>query len=399
MRKKLVIFANFLLVITLFVGACNSKMSTPSDYSSYKPVLMSRSDLLNSVALRPQRTIDTVFKVDFMGDIMLVGEIYKGIHLLDNLDPSNVRPLGFISIPGIIDFVVKDSIIFANNAVDLVSVKVVSPTEIQIVAREQDVFGELQPPDGRSMDPVFMRGHRPENTEIVAWVRDPNVQLHADSLFLVTNLLARDETHVFGLIGQSVVMFNNNSGILEYNSLTKANFDANYRIGYYNEYLFFYGANNLRVFQVQADNLTLVNEYTGINPSNYIDFWCLNDSCIMAVSFHSDANFWNLNNQLEIYSVGNFDAISLDTIIALSYPLDVKIRDSFLYVCDQGIKIFYHDSVYHQVYYMPSDAQALFFNDSLLVSIGESHLSQYEVKADSLNLLWEIPIEYSWVIK
>ncbi len=399
MRQKLGILANFILIIPLLVGSCNVKVTTQSDYSAYKPVLMSRSELVNSVQMRPARDIDTVFKVGFLGNWMLVGETYQGIHVLDNSDPRHVRNLAFISVPGIIDFVVRDSVIFVNNSVDIVSIKLLSSTSIQVLDREQDVFGELQPPDGRKIDPSFVRGHRPDNTEIVAWVRDSSVDLHADSLFFVYNLLAADNSHVYGLVGQSVVVFNNKGGELEYDNLTKTNFDANYKILYFKGHLMFVGTNSMRIFSVSGGSLVFLNEYNGISPASYVDFSGSPGNYLMAVSYHHDANYWSLSNQLEIYHVGQFNTVSLDTVITLTYPLDVKFRDSMLFVCDRGVRIFRRDSMFRQVYEVTSDAQALFFADSLVVSLGGGSLSQYLVQGDSLSLLWQTPIQFSWLIK
>ena len=117
----------------------------------------------------------------------------------------------------------------------------------------------------------------------------------------------------------------------------------------------------------------------------------------MAASFHYAPVFWSSINQVEIYHVGSFDGLNLDTVLRLTYPLDVRFDDSLLLVCDQGIKVFRYDSLFRQVFYEPADAQVLFQKDSLLVSIGEITLSQYILRGDSLSLVWHKPIEFSWV--
>ncbi len=398
MRRKPGYLAYFILIIFILAAGCK-RSGIESQYSAYKPVLMSRTDLVNSIAISGSRPVDTVFKVGFLGNLLLVGETYQGIHLLDDTDPHNVRNVAFIRVPGVIDFVVKDSVIFVNNAVDLVAIRVLSTSQIQVIDREQDIFAELPPPDGRNVNPVFVRGKRPDNTEIVAWVRDENIDLHEDSMFIVTNLLATDDSHVFGLIGQSTAVYQSTDGQLDYKNLVKTNFDANYLIKYFDGHLMFVGSNSMRVFSISGDDLVFLNEYTGIGPSNYFALSQEQGDYLLAVSFHSDPNYWNLTNQLEIYRIGSFDRLQMDTIIKLDYPLGVSFRDSLMYVCDQGIKVFQHDSLFRQVFYEPGDAVSLYVRDSIMVSIGTRNLTQYLLRADSLVPVWQTPIEFAWLIK
>jgi len=358
---------------------------------------MDKSELEQSIYLMQEREIDTIFKVGFLADLILLGEIYYGIHILDNSIPTNFRYLGFINIPGIIDFVVKDSMIYANNSVDLIAIKLVSPEQIVLTQREKNVFPELSPPDGRKPNPIFMRSQRLENTEIIAWVRDKNIDL-LDSLFIVNNLLSVFNDYLLGIIGQNLVVYKIQDDLLEYKSFTRVNIDVNYKLFSVDQYFMCIGLSSLRVLSLELDNPILKKEYFGISPANYIDFRKFSESYYMLVSFHYDPFYWNTTNQVEIYNLGNFNTISLDTIIKLNYPLDVKIKDSLFFVCDQGIKIFKLDSSYNQIYYQPADAYNLFLKDSLLITIGSKNLTQYHLVQDSLILLWQKSIKFSWVM-
>lgn len=386
----------FIVFFSLFSCTNNLNNGNVSFYSAYKPILMDRSELEQSIYLMQEREIDTIFKVGFLADLILLGEIYYGIHILDNSIPTNFRYLGFINIPGIIDFVVKDSMIYANNSVDLIAIKLVSPEQIVLTQREKNVFPELSPPDGRKPNPIFMRSQRLENTEIIAWVRDKNIDL-LDSLFIVNNLLSVFNDYLLGIIGQNLVVYKIQDDLLEYKSFTRVNIDVNYKLFSVDQYFMCIGLSSLRVLSLELDNPILKKEYFGISPANYIDFRKFSESYYMLVSFHYDPFYWNTTNQVEIYNLGNFNTISLDTIIKLNYPLDVKIKDSLFFVCDQGIKIFKLDSSYNQIYYQPADAYNLFLKDSLLITIG-SNLTQYQLVQDSLILLWQKSIKFSWVM-
>lgn len=136
--------------------------------NAYEPVLMDREDMEAAVQVREIRDIERPGKIWVYDNFIFVIEQYKGIHILDNTDSQNPENLGFIQIDGCTDVAVRNGVIFANNAVDLIGVKPSSDFKsINVVSRSRNILPELASPEGwNSYD---FEKFRPENSVIVRW--------------------------------------------------------------------------------------------------------------------------------------------------------------------------------------------------------------------------------------
>lgn len=136
---------------------------------SYSPVLMKREDLEKSVKVTDARTLNNPGKIYHYGNYLLVNERFEGIHIIDNSDPSNPVNKKFVAVPGCLDMAVKDDVMYVDNAVDLVSISITNPENIEILDRKKNVFPDLVPPNSVSVPTKYDASHRPENTFIIAW--------------------------------------------------------------------------------------------------------------------------------------------------------------------------------------------------------------------------------------
>lgn len=159
------------LIIIALLAACTPIDSTPVVYTDYVPVLMERSSLNQSLSLKPTTTIADAAKIYYKDNYIFISERYKGVHIIDNRNPKAPINKGYIAIPGCIDMAIKNNILYADNAVDLVAIDL---TEAQngnlvIVKRIENVFPEVNPPDGGVIPSKFNIDSRPKNTIIVNW--------------------------------------------------------------------------------------------------------------------------------------------------------------------------------------------------------------------------------------
>jgi len=140
-------------------------------YTEYVPVLMNRTDLEASVEMAGEaKPITDPGKLCLYQQWVLLVEKYKGIHLIDNSDPSNPVNRDFLRVPGCRDVVVGNGILYADNAVDLVGISVdFSALTASVVCRKKAILPEVDSPEGY-IPSKFKRWNRPDNTEIVAWV-------------------------------------------------------------------------------------------------------------------------------------------------------------------------------------------------------------------------------------
>ena len=139
-------------------------------YSEYKPILMKREDLEKSISYTQARDMAQAGKIYLKGDTIYVNEKYKGVHVIDNSEPTSPKKIGFIVVPGCIDMAMKSDNLYVDNSVDLVSIKLGDDlSQLTVSKRLKDIFPELTPPDNRSLQSQYQPGNRPENTVIVGW--------------------------------------------------------------------------------------------------------------------------------------------------------------------------------------------------------------------------------------
>ncbi|MDR2937732.1 MAG: hypothetical protein LBU92_02180 [Prevotellaceae bacterium] len=153
-----------LLVALPLLTACPPPYEFDTDYT---PVYMKRSDLEQSVSFVAPRTLRNLGKIYLKGDTLYLGEKYEGIHVIDNSDPSNPRKLGFIVAPGCVDMAIKNNMLYADNAVDMVCIDLAQHKEVH---RERNVFPELVPPDGKE----FQHPDKTSDMIVVRWKLSPS---------------------------------------------------------------------------------------------------------------------------------------------------------------------------------------------------------------------------------
>ncbi|MCH8317558.1 MAG: hypothetical protein IIA88_03540 [Bacteroidetes bacterium] len=164
-------FFNIILIIT-FIGCVDNRVEPNESSEFYKPLLMHRSELENSIELRDKRDINNPTKIYLKDNYIFITEKYYGVHIIDNSDPKNPANIGFISVPGCVDVAIKQNIMYVDNATDLVAIDLSDYNNLKEVKRIKDAFPELYPPDNNNWIPnEYKKENRPENTVIVAWVK------------------------------------------------------------------------------------------------------------------------------------------------------------------------------------------------------------------------------------
>jgi len=139
-------------------------------FSAYKPILMDREELEKSISFSSSREMIQAGKIYLKGNFIYINEKYKGIHVIDNSNPSSPQKVGFIVIPGCIDMAMKDDILFADNSIDLISINLTDDlSQLTVTKRLIGIFPELTAPDNRTLQSQYQTENRPENTVIVGW--------------------------------------------------------------------------------------------------------------------------------------------------------------------------------------------------------------------------------------
>ncbi len=389
----------YFIALLIVLSGCFQKVEQ-DNYSKFRPVLMKEADFLNAVhVLDSPVELDTISKIARLGDYFLFLEVYKGLHVIDAHDINNLQNLSFIVIPGIIDFVVKDSVIYANSARDLLSLRFNSPDDVSILDRQRGVFYELSPPDRRLPNPRFLAGNRMDSTEVVGWQVDSGLRL--DTLLMPYYLFGLKDQYLFSILGSRVIVYDVSQEVPEYKTMFQANSNFIDRIVIFDNYLISFSYVSMRVYNISnIYQPAAINEYNGINSGVYTDFDYVNGDVRMFADYHFSPLYYTFNDGLYVFSMMGFsNNVKLDTSFGLSYPLDLMRVDSLLYVCDNGIKIFKAGLKLEYLKFYQGDDLNLYRFDSVLVSLGVEQINGYLMRDTVLDRLFSLPLKYAWTIR
>lgn len=164
MRKQLPKL--LLLLLVPLLSACPANVD-PMPESVYSPILMSRQQLETSVKAVEPRTVSNPGKIYSYGDYILINEQYKGVHIINNQNPEAPINIGFIQVPGCIDMAVKDQVLYVDNAVDLVAIKLNDVMQAQVTKRVRNALPALLPPDNLWVS--YSMAGAPEDAVVVGW--------------------------------------------------------------------------------------------------------------------------------------------------------------------------------------------------------------------------------------
>ena len=146
MRKSLRASPVFAAVVT--VAATVFVVTGCTDYEQipvYSPIYLSYAELRTPVLAVDPEDIGTTGKIYVKDSYIYVNELYEGIHVIDNDDPSSPQRIAFIPIPGNVDMAIKGTTLYADSYIDLVTIDIADPVNAVEVARIEDAFPYMTP--------------------------------------------------------------------------------------------------------------------------------------------------------------------------------------------------------------------------------------------------------------
>lgn len=166
MKKSL----NFLLFTIMCMGTgILLSSSDPIYYGNYSPIYMDRSEMESAVKMEAAQPLRIPGKIYIYGQYILVNEKFKGIHVIDNSNPAAPQNIAFLHIDGCIDMAMKNNVLYADNAIDLIALKTSDNFgSVQVTERIRNIFPETESPD-RYWSPYYVNQFRPKNGILVAW--------------------------------------------------------------------------------------------------------------------------------------------------------------------------------------------------------------------------------------
>lgn len=168
MSKKILYLLPILFCIIL-QGCLKDKLTRT--YTILTPVYKEKAEVYANIKSNAPRSVQSPGKIFLYGNYIFLNEVDKGVHIIDNTNPSNPMTKAFINIPGNLDIAVKGSTMYADLYGDMVVVDISNPLQANFVKHINNVFPERQ----------YTNGFVPDsNLVIVDWIKkDTTIDLNS----------------------------------------------------------------------------------------------------------------------------------------------------------------------------------------------------------------------------
>ena len=140
MKKRILAVNAFILCILLTALTGCLKDSCQNTYTIYAPVYKTLTEVRKDMKSTTPQELKQTGKLYIYGKYIFLNEIDKGIHVIDNTNPSAPRNISFIPIPGNVDLAVKGNYLYADSYSDMVVFDISSPTQVKAHQFISNVF-------------------------------------------------------------------------------------------------------------------------------------------------------------------------------------------------------------------------------------------------------------------
>jgi hypothetical protein len=112
----------------LFTGCMKDKVT--KTYKISTPIFEVLTKFRETIKSQPAINIDVAGKITVAGNYIYLSEPYKGIHVIDNSNPSSPKNVSFINIPGNEDMAITGKTLYADAYGDLVTLDISNPLDV-----------------------------------------------------------------------------------------------------------------------------------------------------------------------------------------------------------------------------------------------------------------------------
>ncbi len=407
--KKLIPFS-FVFALLLVFNSCSDKVEITRSYTVYEPVFMSPQALREAVIVADPVDIEITGKIYLYKNFLLINEPGKGIHLINNVDPSNPQPLKFINIPGNFDMAIKGDMLYADSYVDLVVFDISDINKIEETERLEEIFlGTNQ------------YYYDLEKGVIVAWEEVEKIVVSEDeygyypAYFWYDNGLSGDfmafsemasadraafvapsSTGVGGSMARFTIVNNHlysidNSNLYTFNisDLRNPQKISSKNIGWgietifpYKENLFLGSQTGMHIYGISdPDSPEFVSIFQHVRRCDPV----IVQDTLAYVTLRGGDECGGFTNQLDVVNIKDLTTPYLIKTYPMQGPYGLGIDGNTLFVCDgtAGLKVYDASDVYnidknHIKTYSDIDAYDVIPFNNLLIMIGKDGVTQFD---------------------
>ena len=349
-----------ILILSLTAFSCvKDSVVITSHFSIITPIYATKQEVKANIRLAAAEQIESPGKIYTKDGILYMTEENKGIHVIDNKNPSAPKKLGFIPLPGTVDLAIKDNSLYADMYTDLVVLDISKPGSATLKKVVENVFPHRRYTNYFIADTTKV---------IVGWSKKDTIVNRTESNAFTDFLFSADVSS----FSQNSVSIKANAG----NSYGTGGSMARFTLA--SERLYALGINSLHIFDVsdsdnpkQTGNKELdwsiqtiypfkdklfIGTMTGMQMLNIADpdnpvFLGRVDhimSCdpVVANNDFAFVTIWggsfcrgNLN-ELQVINIADLSHLQLIKTIPMKSPKGLALDGRLLFICDDGLKVY-----------------------------------------------------------
>jgi hypothetical protein len=423
MKKIMYLFSLVAFVLT----GCENQVTETVTYKINEPIFMSFETFRNSVKVSAEpHKITNLGKMCFYNDYLYISEPEKGIHIIDNRNPSNPHIVGFIELMGNADLAIRNNLLYADSYIDLVWFDISKPEAPELKGRLDSIFTTALPRTDNQYGIDYAKCYGGTNKEIVVgWKLTERTEdvnhytgggwwrggLYMEDMALNTATQNGSSTGINGSMSRFTIyndrlysVINNYMNIFDLIGENPKKAAENTYIGWnvetvfsYKTNLFFGTSTGMLIYSV-SDPLKPVYQ-SSISHAYACDPVVVdNDLAYITIHSGSACDYSAKENALIIVDVKDVKNPKQLVTYNMTNPKGLGIDNGKLFLCDEGLKI-----------YNITDPQTLMSNmiahftdmagfdviphNNIVMMIAEDGIYQYDYSnTSSIKYLSKIPI-------
>lgn len=359
-HKSMAVYFAMVTLIILCPGCLKDKVTRT--YTIYTPVYKTTQEVRSNIKSNAPLTIVNPGKLFIRGNYIYLNETDKGIHVIDNSNPSLPKNVAFITIPGNMDLAVKGNMLYADLYSDLVTLDITDPLHAQLKNVISNAFPFRRYPNGFTMDETkiivdWMKKDTTVSADIIKRSNDSQRMYFDIGSYSSTNKAASP----FGMGGSmarfSIVnanLYTVSDAALSVYSIAapeKPLFSSRINMGWgietiypFKDKLFIGSTSAMFIYDItNPDKPSKVSQFNHLRACDPV----IADDNHAYVTLRNGSTCSRGSNQLDILNISNLNAPSLAKTYPMTNPHGLSKDGNTLFICDgkDGLKIYDASSI------------------------------------------------------
>jgi hypothetical protein len=364
--SRLALPAIITAILFCFNSCVKDSCTETHSYTFFEPVYKTSAEVRTNIKSNAPRQLERPGKLFIKGNYIFLNELDRGIHVIDNADPSHPKNIAFIDIPGNEDMAVKGNILYADLYTDMVALDISNPANVVLKKVIEGVFPYRVSLNGFMMDTtkVIVDWVKRDTTVVQNchdnnwWNGRPGVFMFNSSAESKSNGAAPSPFGMGGSMARFTIVnerlysvTQSDLNVFDISNMADPYFTKKVNIGWsietiypFKNNLFIGSSAGMFVYSINnPDNPYQVGQFSHVRSCDPV----IADDDYAFVTLRSGSTCQGFNNQLDILRLNTLTDPTLVKSYQLTNPHGLSKDGDLLFICDgaDGLKIFNAASV------------------------------------------------------